>query len=150
MEKLEAIVESIVYRNDDNGYTVAEVSAAGETHTAVGTAPQLVEGAKVQLTGEWVSHAVYGLQFKIESVSLQAPDTLEGISRYLASGIVNGVGPVTAQRIVDKFGLETLEVIRYQPGRLTEISGIGISKAQAIAQGFAEHYEMQSAMVFLQ
>jgi exodeoxyribonuclease V alpha subunit len=150
MEKLEAIVESIVYRNDDNGYTVAEVSAAGETHTAVGMAPQLVEGAKVLMEGEWVSHAVYGLQFKIGTVSLQAPDTLEGISRYLASGIVSGVGPVTAQRIVDKFGLETLEIIRYQPGRLTQIGGISVKKAQAIAEGFAEHYEMQAAMVFLQ
>lgn len=150
MEKLEAIVENIVYRNDDNGYTVAEVSAAGEMHTAVGTAPQLVEGAKVLMEGEWVSHAVYGLQFKIGSVSLQAPDTLEGISRYLASGVVSGVGPVTAQRIVDKFGLESLEIIRYQPGRLTEVSGISAKKAQAVAQGFAEHYEMQAAMVFLQ
>jgi exodeoxyribonuclease V alpha subunit len=150
MEKLEAIVENIVYRNDENGYTVAEVSAAGELHTAVGTAPQLVEGAKVLMEGEWVSHAVYGLQFKIGSVSLQAPDTLEGISRYLASGIVSGVGPVTAQRIVDMFGLESLEIIRYQPGRLTEVGGISAKKAQAIAEGFAEHYEMQAAMVFLQ
>jgi len=150
MEKLEAIVESIVYRNDDNGYTVAEVSSGGEMRTAVGMVPQLMEGAKVELTGEWVSHAVYGLQFKISAVSVQAPDTLEGIARYLASGIVSGVGPVSAQRIVDHFGLETLEVIRYQPGRLTEVGGIGLSKAQAISEGFAEHYEMQSAMVFLQ
>lgn len=150
MEKLEAIVEGIVYRNDDNGYTVAEVSSGGELHTAVGTVPQLVEGTKVELTGEWVSHSVYGSQFKISSVSIQAPDTLEGISRYLASGVVSGVGPVTAQRIVDHFGLETLDIIRYKPGKLTEIEGIGASRATAIAQGFAEHYEMQAAMVFLQ
>ncbi len=150
MEKLEAIVEGIVYRNDDNGYTVAEVSSGGELHTAVGVVPHLSEGTKVILEGEWSSHAVYGAQFKISSVSVQAPDTLEGISRYLASGVVSGVGPVTAQRIVDHFGLETLNVIRYQPGRLTEIEGIGASRATAIAQGFAEHYEMQAAMVFLQ
>ena len=150
METLEAIVEGIVYRNDDNGYTVAEVSSGGQLHTAVGTVPHITEGTRVVLTGEWVSHAVYGAQFKIGTVSVQAPDTLEGISRYLASGVVPGVGPVTAQRIVDHFGLETLDVIRYQPGRLTEIEGIGASKATAIAQGFAEHYEMQAAMVFLQ
>lgn len=150
MVKLEAIVEGIVYRNEDNGYTVAEVSSGGELHTAVGTVPHLTEGTRVLLEGEWTSHAVYGSQFKISSVSIQAPDTLEGISRYLASGVVPGVGPVTAQRIVDHFGLETLDVIRYQPGRLTEIESIGASRATAIAQGFAEHYEMQAAMVFLQ
>jgi exodeoxyribonuclease V alpha subunit len=150
MEKLEAVVENIVYRSDDTGYTVAEVSSGNELHTAVGTVPQLVEGAKVLLEGDWVSHPVYGAQFKISSLKMQAPDTLEGILRYLASGVVPGVGPVTAQRIVEVFGMETLEVIRYQPGRLTEVEGIGLSRAQAIAEGFATHYDMQSAMVFLQ
>ena len=150
MEKLEAVVESIVYRSDDSGYTVAEVSCGGELHTAVGTVPQLAEGTKVLLEGDWVSHPIYGMQFKISALQVQAPDTLEGITRYLASGVVPGVGPVTAQRIVETFGIETLEVIRYQPGKLTEVDGIGLSRAQAIAEGFAAHYDMQSAMVFLQ
>ena len=150
MEKLEAVVEGIVYRNEENGYTVAEVSANREMHTAVGIVPQLMEGTKVIMEGEWTSHPVYGSQFKISKLSVQLPDTLEGVVRYLASGIVSGVGPVTAQRIVDQFGLETLEVIRYQPGRLTEVEGIGASRAQVIAEGFAEHYDMQAAMVFLQ
>lgn len=149
-ETLEATVEGIVYRNDENGYTVAEISVGGELHTAVGVVPQLTEGAKVQLEGQWVSHPTYGAQFKINAVTIRTPDTLEGIQRYLASGIVPGVGPVTAQRIVDHFGLETLDVIRYQPGKLAEVNGISLTKAQTIAQGFAEHYEMQAAMVFLQ
>ncbi len=150
MEKLEAVVESIVYRSDDTGYTVAEVSVGNELHTAVGTVPQLAEGTKVLLEGDWVSHPVYGAQFKISALKVQAPDTLEGVTRYLASGVVPGVGPVTAQRIVETFGMETLEIIRYQPGRLTEVDGIGLSRAQGIAEGFAAHYDMQNAMVFLQ
>lgn len=150
MEKLEAVVESIVYRSDDTGYTVAEVSVGNDLHTAVGTVPQLAEGTKVLLEGDWVSHPVYGSQFKISTLSVQAPDTLEGVVRYLASGVVPGVGPVTAQRIVETFGMETLEIIRYQPGRLTEVEGIGLSRAQGIAEGFASHYDMQNAMVFLQ
>ena len=150
VEKLEAQVESIVYRNEENGYTVAEVSAGGELHTAVGVMPLLTEGIRVELEGQWVSHPTYGAQLKVTSVAIRTPDTLEGIQRYLASGVVSGVGPVTAQRIVDHFGLQTLDVIRYQPGKLAEVDGIGLNKAQVIAQGFAEHYEMQASMVFLQ
>jgi exodeoxyribonuclease V alpha subunit len=142
MEKLEAIVESIVYRSDDTGYTVAEISVGNALRTAVGTVPQLAEGTKVLMEGDWVNHPVYGEQFKISALKVQAPDTLEGVMRYLASGVVPGVGPVTAQRIVDTFGMETLEVIRYQPGRLTEVEGIGASRAEAIAEGFAAHYDM--------
>ncbi|MDD3243730.1 MAG: ATP-dependent RecD-like DNA helicase [Eubacteriales bacterium] len=151
MEKITAVVEGIIFRNEENGYTVAEVSMdEEELFVAVGTVPQLYEGMTVELEGEWGSHATYGRQFQIASAAVRTPDSLDGIRRYLSSGIVPGVGPVTAQRLVERFGEETLDVLRYQPGRLSEVNGISPKKAREMAQGFAEHYEMQSSMVFLQ
>ncbi|MDD4797756.1 MAG: AAA family ATPase, partial [Eubacteriales bacterium] len=150
MEKITAVVEGIIYRNEDNGYTVAEISVDDELFTAVGTVPQLYEGMTVELEGQWGTHATYGQQFQISAAAVRAPDNVEGIRRYLSSGIVPGVGPVTAQKMVDEFGAETLDVLRYAPARLARINGISPKKAREIAQGFAAHYEMQASMVFLQ
>lgn len=145
-----ATVESIVFRNDDNGYTVAEVSQGDELLTLVGTLPSLREGQRVEAAGVWKTHATYGKQLQVEACRTLPPDSLEGLVRYLASGVLPGVGEVTAQRIVERFGLDALNVLRHDPGRIQEVEGIGAARAQTIAAGMAQQQQMQDVMIFLQ
>lgn len=134
MDKIIATVEDIVYRNDDNGYTVADIAVGNELHTCVGILPGLRTGEKVELTGQWKHHSSYGQQFAVEVCRPLPPDSSEGLLRYLSSGAVPGVGEVMAQRIVDAFGMDTLDIIHYEPERLREISGIGEARAELIAR----------------
>jgi len=150
MENLVAQVEGIIFRNEDNGYTVAEVSADERFFTCVGMMPSLREGERVSLTGSWKQHISYGEQFSVESCRPLPPDSKEGLIRYLASGAVPGVGEATAQRIVDTLGLEALELIRRKPDCLRKVSGIGAVKAKAIQEALSTQLEMQEVMIFLQ
>lgn len=150
MEYITATIESIVFRNDENGYTVFEVNADGSLETAVGTMPPIGEGERVKLGGKWINHATYGKQFKVEKWTKLPPDGKEGIIRYLSSGIIKGVGPATAKKIVDAFGENTIDIIRTTPNKLTSVEGIGKSKAPIIAKALSEHIAMQDNMIFLQ
>lgn len=150
MIELEGMVETIVYRNDENGYTVAKLEHNKKLISVVGCMPFLSEGHRVKITGEWTIHATFGEQIKVESCEEIVPSTLEGIEKYLASGLVNGIGPVTAKRIVEKFGIDTLDILEMNPIKLTEIEGIGEKKAAAIAENFKDQRELRHVMVFLQ
>lgn len=149
MEELTANVEEIVFRNEENGYTVVAVDACGRAVTAVGMLPSLREGERVKLSGEWTTHPAYGEQFRVRLCRTLPPDSREGLVRYLASGAVPGVGPVTAGRIVDTLGLDALDIIDRSPEALLRVEGIGAARAFQIGQSLSEQRGMQEAMVFL-
>ena len=150
MEYIDATIEGIVFRNDENGYTVFEIEVENQLETAVGSMPPIGEGERLRLGGKWINHNVYGRQFKVDKCEKLSPDSKEGILRYLASGIIKGVGPATAKKIVDAFGDDTLDIIRYNPEKLKTVEGIGKSKAEVIAKALSEHIAMQDNMIFLQ
>ena len=150
MIELEGTIESIVYNNESNGYTVARLNRGKETITFVGYFPLLSEGQSLKISGEWVKHPEYGEQFKVSSYNEVVPTSTDGIEKYLSSGMIAGIGPVTAKKIVEKFGEDTLDIIEYNPQRLTEIEGIGEKKAQLISAAYEEQREVRNVMVFLQ
>lgn len=148
--EFEGVIDSIVYNNESNGYTVAKLKKDKDIITIVGYLPLVAEGQTVMVTGQWVNHPEYGQQLKVESYSEVLPESISGIEKYLSSGLIEGVGPVTAKRLVEKFGVDTLDIIEYNPEKLTEVEGIGEKKAGAIASSFQEQRELRNVMVFLQ
>ena len=151
MTTIEGTVERITYRNEDNFYTVFKFKVGtDDIYTCVGNLAHITAGEELRLTGEWVRHNVYGLQFSVESALPITPSTLVGIEKYLGSGLIKGVGPATAKKLVDAFGMETLKVIEETPHRLTEVDGIGEKKAEVIASAFQAQKDIQDVMVFLQ
>lgn len=147
---IEGVIEDIIYTNESNGYTVCEIHYGKETVTAVGYMPFINEGETIKVSGKWVSHPDYGEQFKVETYDKIMPQTVDAIEKYLSSGIVKGVGPATAARIVAKFGASSLEVISTDPGRLSEIKGISLAKANAISQALYEQRGLREVVMFLQ
>ena len=143
-------IEEIVFRNDDNGYTVVQLDVHGMLVTAVGKFPIVTEGQNVTLTGEYVRNNKFGEQFSVKDVKVSAPNNIEGIKKYLSSGLISGVGVVTANAIVDTFGVDTLSIIEFNPLRLSEVRGVSVTKAAKIAQSFMEIKNMQDAVMYLQ
>ncbi|HZK34088.1 MAG TPA: ATP-dependent RecD-like DNA helicase [Bacillota bacterium] len=152
MEEITGIIGDIIFRNEDNGYSVVDVldETTKETVTVVGSFPFINPGEMVLLTGEWVTHPDYGLQFKMVTYNSLAPSTTVGMENYLASGLINGVGPSTAKKLVEHFGLDVLDIIQFNPLRLTEVVGIGKIRAELIASSFSEQREIREVMIFLQ
>ena len=151
MSKFEGTVEEIVFRNDTNGWTVISFNVEGSGRiSAVGILPFLNAGEHAILDGELVEHRDYGEQIKVNSYELLRPETRSGVEKYLASGLVKGVGPATAKLIVKHFGVNALDVLESAPHRLTEIPGIGPKKAATIAESFAEQNGMRTTLIFLQ
>jgi len=147
---LDGTLERVTFRSDDTGFTVARFVTAGrEQVTVVGELVGVNEGLPLRLRGQWVQDKKFGKQFKIATYQLKSPETLVGIERFLGSGLIPGIGPAMAKRLVEKFGTETLEVIDKQPQRLTEVIGIGGKKAATIAEAFAGQRHVQDVMVFL-
>lgn len=152
MVEVIGIIEGIVFRNEDNGFSVVEVREEGKNNlvTAVGNFPFVNQGERVRLIGEWTTHPEYGQQLKMETYSSVAPSSIVGMENYLASGLIRGVGSSTAKKLVEHFGLDVLDIIQLNPQRLTEIDGIGITRAEMIASSFAEQKEIREVMIFLQ
>lgn len=150
MMTLEGFVEAIVYKSEETGYVVAKVNNGKSTIAAVGTVPFLREGQQVKLVGEWVKHKSFGEQFKITSCEEVLPTTLEGIEKYLSSGIIRGIGPVTAKKIISHFGDETLKVFDNNIDRLTEIEGIGAKKISIIQESYIEQHDLQGIVMYFQ
>lgn len=158
MARLRGIVERITFQNEDSGYTVARLQVEGPTHatspdglaTIVGEMLSINPGETVVLEGEWTNHKQYGAQFKIASYRTVHPSTVEGMRRYLGSGLIKGIGPVTAKRIVDHFGSESLQVIESDPERLVEVEGLGAKRAKWIVRAWEEQREIHNVMLFLQ
>ncbi|MCR5414559.1 MAG: ATP-dependent RecD-like DNA helicase [Kiritimatiellae bacterium] len=154
-ETVEGTVKSVVFHNDANGYTVLHVElpsdfelARGREITIVGKAQAVWEGEDVKATGEWVTDKVHGRQFKADDIVCIAPKSLVGIERYLASGLIKGVGKVLAKRIVDTFGSETLHVLQYQSARLVEVPKLGASKIAKIRESWHANETMRENMIF--
>ncbi|WP_050608302.1 ATP-dependent RecD-like DNA helicase [Clostridium niameyense] len=150
MQELQGIVEDIVFQNDDNGYVVARIKDKNVLVTIVGFIPYIMEGQNLRLEGKWVVHPQFGDQFKIESCEELVPDTTLGIERYLASGIISGIGPVTAKKIVGRFGKETLDILDNNIERLKEIEGIGDKKVATIQESYSKQREARNIMMFFQ
>ena len=150
MLTLEGIVKDIVFRNELNGYTVAKLDTDDGEATIVGNIPVISIGETLSVEGDWIYHPTYGEQLKINSVSLVVPSTVNGIEKYLSSGLIPHIGPKTARKIVDRFGLDTFDIIQYNPERLKEIDGIGEKKLEKIVTAFREQGEIRDIMMFLQ
>ena len=150
MEELSGIVESIVFKSDDTGYTVIKFRENNNVHTAVGAVPQVKEGQNLKLSGEWIVHKQFGRQFKIESLEEILPTSIEGIKKYLSSGIIHGIGPVTAKKIVEKFEEKTLEILDNEIDRLKEVEGIGKKKLEIIIESYREQSELKNISIYFQ
>lgn len=157
MDVLEGNVERITYYSHESGYCVMRLAPEqlrlgrrDQLVTVVGTMPELQPGERVKLTGQWTNHPVHGRQFQAETVAQLRPATLEGIKRYLGSGLVKGVGKVTAKKIVDFFGLDTLDVLDRTPERVIDVPGVGKHRASMIGKAWAEQREIKKVMIFLQ
>ena len=149
-DTVEGYVDHIIFRNEDNGYTVLNLIVKGSELTCVGTFEYVGEGELLELHGSYVEHATYGQQFKMESYETKLPEDSIAMERYLGSGAIKGVGAALAARIVRKFKDDTLRIIDEEPERLAEVKGISEKKAREIAEQVAEKSEMRSAMMFLQ
>lgn len=151
MESIQGVVERITYHNEENGYTVARLhDESGRLVTVVGKMVGISVGSAVVLQGNWIQHPQYGRQFKVEAFKTTLPATIKGIEKYLGSGMIKGVGPVTAKRIVRHFGLDTLRIIDETPERLSEVPGVGRKRVALIQQAWAEQRDIQDLMIFLQ
>ena len=148
--KLVGTIEDIIFRNEENNYTVLVINSNNKLITAVGKFPQVHEGLSVELEGQSSINSKYGEQFSVQEVKVLQPSSSLAIERYLSSGIIRGVGPVTAKKIVDKFKSDTLAIIELNPMRLAEIKGISKEKAFEIGNAYAECRVMQEAIMFLQ
>ena len=151
-ETLEGTIDRITYQNTENGYTVARFQICDEQSsvTVVGKLLDIRKGERLILKGQWVKHNKFGRQFEIKSYDVRPPATKEGIKNFLSSGLIKGIGPVTAGRIVDRFGLKTLEIIEKNPEKLISVNGISRNKLEVIKVAWLEHQHITDIMVFLQ
>lgn len=150
MECLNGIVESIVFKSDDTGYVVSKVRIDKDCINAVGIVPFLKEGQHVKLKGQWVLHKQFGRQFNIEEYEEVLPDSIDGIKKYLSTGIIHGIGPITAKKIVDRFKEETLDILENHIERLQEIEGIGEKKFRIIYESYIEQKDLKDIIIYFQ
>ena len=151
-ETLEGTIERIVYAGGDGDFTVARLKPGkgGEVVTIVGSLPGVPAGASLRVVGRYETNIRFGAQLRVASYTEVAPATLDGIRRYLGSGLIKGIGPEFAGRIVERFGIATLEVLDRDPGRISEVAGIGPTRARSIREAWAGQREVRKVMVFLQ
>jgi exodeoxyribonuclease V alpha subunit len=152
LDQIHGTVERVTYYNEETGYSVIRLSVAGRPDlvTVVGNLPEVNPGESLRLEGTWTTHSQYGRQFKAERCTQVLPATVEGLKRYLGSGLIKGVGPVTAARIVQRFGADTLRVLDEEPRRLREALGVGPKRAASIAKAWEEQKHIREVMLFLQ
>ncbi|MFD0413918.1 ATP-dependent RecD-like DNA helicase [Streptomyces sp. NPDC127108] len=153
MAVVEGVLERVTYANEENGYTVARVDTGrggGDLLTVVGALLGAQVGESLRMEGRWGSHPQYGKQFTVENYTTVLPATIQGIRRYLGSGLIKGIGPVMADRITTHFGVDTLDVIETEPKRLIEVPGLGPKRTKKIAAAWEEQKAIKEVMVFLQ
>jgi exodeoxyribonuclease V alpha subunit len=153
-EKLRGTIERITFQSPESGFTVAKLRPEGASAkglvTIVGQTLSLSAGESIVMDGEWSSHAQYGRQFKISNYQTEYPTTLDGVRKYLGSGMIKGIGPVMAKRIVEHFGEKSLDIIQREPGKLKEVEGLGPKRAKMITRAWKEQQEVHAVMLFLQ
>ena len=150
MEKIKGTVEEIIFYNEENGYSVFDIDSDGVLITAVGILPYLAAGENVVLEGDYINHPLYGKQFSVTGFVKTPPSSVDSIYKYLASGLIKGIGAATAKKIVDKFSEEALEVIENDPERPAEIKGISLKKACEINNEYIKQFGMRNLAIFLQ
>lgn len=150
MEELEGILNEVRYQNELNGYTVGTFETDDVQITVVGYLPFINKGDTLRIIGKYVEHKDYGEQFKIETFEKIMPQTLGALESYLSNGNVKGIGPATAKKIIEKFGDETISVLKFQPEKLAQIKGISQDKALTISESFIENWEIWQIVGFLE
>lgn len=151
-EFIQGVVERLTYHSPESGYSVARLKVPGERDliTIVGSFPNIQAGQTLKLVGFWRNHPQYGPQFQVKQYQELKPATLTGIEKYLGSGLIKGVGSVTAKRIVAHFGLETLDIIQNQIERLIEVPGVAKKRVTTIQKAWSTQKAIKEVMVFLQ
>jgi len=152
MPTIYGFLERITYHNEENDFVVAKLQEKGkkELTTIVGNLTAINPGESLKLTGKWVHNKKFGEQFQVEAYEVTVPATVHGIKKYLSSGLIKGIGPIMAERIVKKFGLDTLDVIEKAPERLSEVDGIGSKRIAMITKAWEDQKEIKEIMIFLQ
>ncbi|MGL4730705.1 MAG: SF1B family DNA helicase RecD2 [Clostridium sp.] len=150
MAEITGILEDIVFKNEENGYTIAHLKNGNRKHTIIGIIPYVKEGSQYKAIGEWVTHQKFGEQMQVSAIEEILPTSKLGIEKYLSSGIISGVGPVTAKKIVEHFGEKTLEILDTEIDRLKEINGIGKKKIELIIKSYSSQRELRNIMIFFQ
>lgn len=149
MERIEGMISDIVFKNEENGYTIAHLANSDNEIVIVGCMPTLSVGESIEVEGKWVNHKTYGTQFEVNKFMPVTPNSLEGIYVYLSSGMIHGIGEKMAKRIIDKFGVNTLDVIQNMPERLKEVEGIGSKKIDQIVKSYEENRELRNIIIEL-
>src|SRR3984885_15750186 len=150
---LEAVLERVTFANEETGYTIARVATGRggpDLLTVVGPLLGAQVGESLRMTGRWTSHSRYGKQFEVRSYSTVLPATIQGIQRYLGSGLIKGIGPVMAERMVAHFGSDILRVIDEEVQRIAEVPGVGPKRTKMVAAAWQEQKAIKDVMVFLQ
>jgi exodeoxyribonuclease V alpha subunit len=150
-ENLEGTIEQILFFNPENGYSVFKFAIEdGETKIIVGQFPPLSPGERLKVTGQWEVNPKFGPQFKVESFIPVLPSSTKGIEKFLSCGLIKGIGPVLAKRIVKKFGEQTLDILSHKPDRMKEVDGVGEVKLREIKKSWEEHQDIRDLIIFLQ
>lgn len=147
--ELKGEIVDIIYKNEVNGYTIADLETETEVFTVVGYLPFINVGDNLKLEGKFVTHKEYGRQFKVETFEKTMPETLDSLERYLANGSIKGIGPATARKIINEFGEETISIFKFEPEKLSRIKGISKDKAIEMGQSFNENFELWQIVGFL-
>ncbi|CCB91170.1 uncharacterized protein yrrC [Waddlia chondrophila 2032/99] len=152
MDQIKGYIERITFQSRENGYTVVKMQQPGQSDLTcvVGFMPSVQPGETISCTGSWKKHPAHGLQFEAKEYRTEAPADLNGVKKYLGSGLIKGIGPVYAERIVSTFGTETLDVIDLEPERLLEVPGLGEKRVDMIRQCWEEQKSVRDVMIFLQ
>src|SRR5208283_3355541 len=146
---LRGTLHKIIFTNNENGYLIGALKTSEGTVSIVGYMMEPREGDEYNISGAWTTHPKYGKQFQFESYEVKQPTTLHGVEEYLSSGLIHGVGPSLASRIVKKFGVKTLDILNANPERLMEVEGVGKKKLEKIVESASSLREMQDVMTFL-
>lgn len=152
MEEIVGYIERITFQNPENGFTIAQLKESRKTELTciVGVMPSICPGETIRCQGKWKQHLIYGVQFEVQNFKTETPATVEGIKKYLGSGLIKGIGRTYAKRIVEKFGVDTLEIIEKNPGQLLEVQGLGKKRLELIKNCWAEQRSVRDIMIFLQ
>ena len=152
MQTISGIIERTIYQNEENEFVVAKLQEKGkkELTTIVGNLAGINPSESLRLSGRWIHNKRFGEQFRVERFEITLPATLHGIQKYLGSGLIKDIGPIMAERIVKRFGLDTLDIIEKTPKRLSEVDGIGLKRIAMITKAWEEQKEIKEIMIFLQ
>lgn len=148
--ELTGTVEDVIYKNESNGYMIATFNMTSADTTIVGYLPFVNKGDSLKIIGKFVTHPDYGDQFKVDTFEKIMPESLDALEKYLANGLIKGVGPATAKKIVKKFGQSTVEVLKNEPEELAKIKGITKDKANEISESFIENWELWQIVGYLE